>query len=78
MVPKTIMAMLVNKAKNTSQRQLVQKIYIDGQGLEEYLKEDLETRQKREKVENMIRSLRSSLEFLNEVRDFYFEEGAGI
>ena len=29
-VPKTIMAFLVNKSKNNSQRVLVQKIYNDG------------------------------------------------
>jgi len=30
MVPKTVMAFLVNKSKNTAQRSLVQRIYADG------------------------------------------------
>jgi len=30
MVPKTVMAFLVNKSKNTAQRSLVQSIYSDG------------------------------------------------
>lgn len=30
MVPKTVMAFLVNKSKNNSQRELIQKIYADG------------------------------------------------
>jgi dynamin 1-like protein len=33
MVPKTVMAFLVNKSKNQAQRQLVQCIYKDGQDL---------------------------------------------
>lgn len=73
-VPKAIMAFLVNKSKINSQRVLVQKIYNDGQGLDQYLSEDIETRQKREKCETMVQTLRQSLEFLNDVRDFYFEE----
>lgn len=74
MVPKTIMAFLVNKSKNNAQRVLVQKIYNDGQHLDNFLSEDHETRLRREKCEAMVKTLRQSLEFLNEVRDFYFEE----
>lgn len=74
-VPKSIMAFLVNKSKNNAQRVLVQKIYNDGQNLEQYLDEDFDTKSKRENCEIMVSTLRQSLEFLNEVRDFYFEEG---
>ena len=74
-VPKSIMAFLVNKSKNNAQRVLVQKIYNDGQNLDQYLDEDFDTKQKRENCEIMVSTLRQSLEFLNEVRDFYFEEG---
>ena len=74
-VPKSIMAFLVNKSKNNAQRVLVQKIYNDGQKLERLLDEDVETKSKRENCEEMVKTLRQSLEFLNEVRDFYFEEG---
>ena len=74
-VPKSIMAFLVNKSKNNAQRVLVHKIYNDGQKLEKLLDEDVETKSKRENCEEMVKTLRQSLEFLNEVRDFYFEEG---
>jgi len=78
MVPKTVMAFLVNKSKNEAQRCLVQRIYNDGSGLDELLVEDFETRLTREKVETMVKTLKSSLDFLNEVRDFYFEETENI
>jgi len=45
MVPKTIMAFLVNKSKNNAQHFLVQKIYQgDSLSLEEILAEDIETK----------------------------------
>lgn len=56
----------------------MQQIYNDGCNLEQFLSEDLETRQKRDKVEAMVATLKSSLEFLNEVRDFYFEENPNL
>jgi dynamin 1-like protein len=37
MVPKTVMAFLVNKSKNQAQRVLVQRIYNDGQNLDAFL-----------------------------------------
>jgi len=77
MVPKTVMAFLVNKAKNQSQHVLVQKIYSEGVNLNELLSEDHDTKIQRENCEQMIQTLKMSLEFLNEVRDFYFEEGVG-
>ena len=58
MVPKTVMAFLVNKSKNTAQRQLVQSIYSDGQGLDLYLSEDRDTQNRRRGVEEMVRTLR--------------------
>jgi len=36
--------------------------------------EDTETVQRRQKLEVIVNSLRESLNFLNDVRDFYFEE----
>ena len=56
----------------------MQKIYNDGMNLDQFLSEDLETRQRRDKVEAMVGTLKSSLEFLNEVRDFYFEENPNL
>jgi dynamin 1-like protein len=58
MVPKTIMAFLVNKSKNNAQRVLVQQIYNDGQHLDQFLSEDHETRLKREKCEAMVKTLK--------------------
>ena len=73
-VPKTIINGIVNKSKNNCQRILVQKIYQDGANLGEILVEDGEVKQKRAKLTETINSLKESLDFLNEVRDFYFED----
>jgi len=73
MVPKTIMAFLVNKTKNMVQRELVCALYNDGVDLKQLLSEDNLTVKKREACQEMVATLRKSLEFLNEVRDFYFE-----
>lgn len=43
MVPKTIMAFLVNKAKNQVQKELVQAFYQDGSNYSQLLLEDQET-----------------------------------
>ncbi len=40
MVPKTVMAFLVNKTKNTTQRELVVAIYNEDVNLNELLTED--------------------------------------
>jgi len=54
---------------------LVQKIYQgDTLTLEEILAEDIETKQQRKKCEDLVKTFKTSLDFLNEVRDFYFEE----
>lgn len=72
MVPKTIMAFLVNKTKNLAQRELVAAIYNEQIELKSLLTEDTSTVKKREACKEMVGTLRKSLEFLNEVRDFYF------
>jgi len=73
MVPKTVMAFLVNKTKNMAQRELVSALYNDSVNLSQLLSEDNATVKKRENCTEMVNTLRKSLEFLNEVRDFYFE-----
>jgi dynamin 1-like protein len=72
MVPKTIMAFLVNKTKNLAQRELVASIYNENVELKALLSEDNHTLKKREACKEMVATLKKSLEFLNEVRDFYF------
>lgn len=72
MVPKTVMAFLVNKTKNLAQRELVAAIYNDQVELKSLLDEDTVTVKKREACKKMVDTLRDSLTFLNEVRDFYF------
>lgn len=72
MVPKTVMAFLVNKSKNLAQRELVAAIYNDQVELQSLLVEDSNTKNKREACKEMVETLKKSLEFLNEVRDFYF------
>lgn len=74
LVPKTVIAMLVNKTKNQAQRELVQQIYSGSIDLKELLVEDTATVKKRETCQEMVKSLRQGLEYLNEVRDFYFED----
>ena len=73
MVPKTVMAFLVNKTKNMAQKELVGALYNDSVDLRQLLSEDNATVKKRDQCEEMVKTLRKSLEFLNEVRDFYFE-----
>jgi len=77
MVPKTVMAFLVNKTKNLAQRELVSALYNDSVDLKQLLSEDNATVKKREACQEMVTTLRKSLEFLNEVRDFYFENDVG-
>ena len=72
MVPKTVMAFLVNKTKNLAQRELVSKLYNDSVDLKQLLSEDMQTMKKRDACKEMVGTLKQSLEFLNEVRDFYF------
>ncbi len=78
MVPKTIMAFLVNKTKNMVQRELVAALYNEHTNLKELLSVDNATVKKREACLEMVKTLRKSLEFLNEVRDFYFESDAAF
>ena len=73
MVPKTVMAFLVNKTKNLSQRELVAAIYNENVELKELLEEDNSTVKKRETCKEMVATLKKALEYLNEVRDFYFQ-----
>ena len=73
MVPKTVMAFLVNKTKNMAQRELVAALYNENVDVKSLLDEDEATVKKREECANMVKSLQKSLENLNEVRDFYFE-----
>ena len=77
MVPKTVMAFLVNKTKNMAQRELVAALYNDSVNLNQLLSEDNATVKKREQCLEMVATLRKSLEFLNEVRDFSFGPEAG-
>ena len=72
-VPKTIIAFLVNKTRNSAQRELVQHLYNGEIDLKSLLVEDHGTVRKREACEEMVKTLRKSLEYLNEVRDFHFE-----
>jgi dynamin 1-like protein len=74
LVPKTIIAMLVNKTKNWAQRELVGQIYAADVDYKSLLVEDQITKRKREMCEEMVKNLGMCMEYLNEVRDYYFEE----
>ena len=54
MVPKTIMAFLVNKTKNMAQRELVATLYSDDVNLNDLLMEDNATIKKRQACEEMV------------------------
>lgn len=56
-----------------AQKELVAALYNENVNLKELLAEDSATVKKRETCEEMVDTLRQSLLFLNEVRDFYFE-----
>lgn len=73
MVPKTVMSFLVNKTKDLTQRELVAAIYREDVDLGVLLAEDSATVKQRKDCQDMVATLRKSLEFLSEVRDFYFE-----
>ena len=73
-VPKTVIAMLVNKTKNQAQRELVAQIYTADADFKSLLVEDQGTQKKREACEEMVGSLEHCMDFLNEVREYYFEE----
>ena len=61
MVPKTIMAFLVNKSKNNSQKELVAALYSGEMDIDDLLNEDEATKRKREVCKNMIETLKESL-----------------
>jgi hypothetical protein len=48
-------------------------LYNEDVNLTELLAEDQATVKKRDQCKEMVAALKKSLEFLNEVRDFYFE-----
>lgn len=73
-VPKTIIAMLVNKTKNQTQRELVAQIYTADADFKTLLVEDQATQRKREVCQEMVKNLEECMEFLNEVREFFFDE----
>ena len=58
MVPKSIMAFLVNKTKNMAQKELVAALYNDNVDLKDLLMEDPATVKKREACEEMVDTLR--------------------
>jgi len=57
MVPKTVMAFLVNKTKNRAQRELVSALYNESTDLKLLLEEDAATVKKREQCKEMVKSL---------------------
>ena len=74
LVPKTVIAMLINKTKNQAQRELVAQIYTRDVDFKTLLIEDAATMKKRDVCQDMVRNLSQCMEYLNEVRDYYFEE----
>jgi nucleoside diphosphate kinase len=69
-VPKTVMAFLINKTRNAAQKELVSSLYSGEVDIMSLVEEDQATVRKREVCKEMIGTLKKSLDFLNEVRDF--------
>jgi hypothetical protein len=66
LVPKTIMAFLINESKNIAQRELVSEIYKQT-NLDELMVEDPVISQTRKVRKNEIKALRSAQNLLNDV-----------
>lgn len=71
LVPKTIMAFLVNESRNIAQRELVGEIYKFG-NLDELLVEDPIVAQTREQRRKEIKALRMAQTLLNDVSQYKF------
>ena len=71
LVPKTIMAFLVNESKNIAQRELVSEIYKQG-NLDELMVEDPVISQTREQRKKEIKALRAAQGLLNDVQQARF------
>ena len=70
-VPKTIMAFLVNESKSIAQRELVSEIYKQG-NLEELMIEDPIVTQTRDQRKKETKALRQAQSLLNEVTQYKF------
>ena len=69
LVPKTIMAFLVNKSKIMAQRELVAELYQD-LNIEGLMEENPLLAEKRKQGKQMVDTLREALRILNELRDY--------
>lgn len=57
LVPKTVIAMLINKTKNQAQRELVAQIYTRDVDFKTLLIEDASTMKKRDVLQDMVKNL---------------------
>mmetsp|Transcript_25449 Transcript_25449/g.19199 ORF Transcript_25449/g.19199 Transcript_25449/m.19199 type:complete len:102 (-) Transcript_25449:44-349(-) len=73
-VPKTIIAFMINKTKNNAQKELVQNIIKEESDLQTLLEEDVEIIERRQRCQEMIQTLKKCIDYLNEVRDFAFKD----
>ena len=71
LVPKTIMAFLINESKNIAQRELVGEIYKQG-NLDDLMVEDPVISQTRDQRKKEIKALRSAQQLLNDVSQAHF------
>ena len=71
LVPKTIMAFLINESKNIAQRELVGEIYKQG-NLDDLMVEDPVISQTRDQRKKEIKALRQAQQLLNDVQQAHF------
>jgi dynamin 1-like protein len=77
LVPKTIMAFLINKTKETAQ-QILYTSLSEGHEIEELMGEDPMIAEARNECQDTLTNLHKAVELINEARDFnYFKEELG-
>lgn len=74
MVPKTIMAFLINKTKDNSQQILYSQL-TDDSDIQTLMSEDPMIEEARNECKYTLKNLKNALDLLNEARDFnYYKE----
>jgi dynamin 1-like protein len=78
LIPKTIMAFLINKTKENAQQILYTSLSEDAD-IEDLMGEDPMIAEAREECQNTLKNLNNAVELINEARDFnYYKEEIGL
>lgn len=78
LVPKTVMAFLINKTKENAQQILYTSLCEDAE-IEDLMGEDPMIAEAREECQNTLKNLSNAIELINEARDFnYYKEEVSL